>query len=323
LFIRLKELKMKIFNADETHALLDDFDLIEALLPAFMGTVEAPKRHQHTMEMVKNEDPTTLLLMPAWEAEDGVGIKIVTVTPGNMERGLASVGGQYLLLDGTTQVPKALFDGAALTVRRTAATSALASRYLSNKKSKTLLMVGTGALAPHLIKAHSLVRPIENVIVWGRNFEKTDAFANTLNLKGLKIVASKSLEEAVKEADIISCATLSTSPLILGDWVNPSTHIDLVGAYRPDMRESDDALIIKAKVFVDTYAGALAEGGDILQPLEAQIITQGHVLAEMKDLISENHNGRSSEKDITLFKSVGASLEDYAAARLAWDVSTK
>jgi len=312
---------MKIFNYEETHALLSFPPLIEGLKEAFQGGIQAPKRHHHTMETEKTEEPSTLLLMPAWKKNEGVGIKIVTVTPGNMARGLPSVGGHYIFLDGITKVPLALFDGGALTLMRTSATSALASRYLSRVNSKTFLMVGTGALAPHLIKAHASQRPLENIMIWGRNYKKAQILASSLEVEGANIKAIKNLESACAQTDIISTATLSSKPLIFGDWVKEGTHIDLVGAYRPDMRESDNALIQKSSVFVDTFLGALSEAGDIIQPLETGLINHESIKGEIKDLVSGGHKGRDTDKEITLFKSVGASLEDYTAASLAWDNS--
>jgi ornithine cyclodeaminase len=222
----------------------------------------------------------------------------------------------YVLLDGATGHPRAIIEGEALTLRRTAATSALASRLLSRADARTLLVVGTGALAPWMAEAHCAVRPIESVLVWGRRAERTAAMAAVLRARGVPAEAATDLERAVRAADIVSCATTSREPLVRGAWVRPGTHVDLVGAFTPQMRECDDALVSAARVFVDTYAGALQEGGDLVQPLAAGAIARGHVLAELAELARGEHAGRTGAAEVTLFKSVGTALEDLAAASL-------
>lgn len=306
---------MRSFSADETREALAYPETVEALRKAFQSEVEVPVRHHHTMAR-KSEPDATLLLMPAWEGERYVGIKILTVTPGNAQRSLPAILGIYLLNDGRTGAPLALIDGPMLTVRRTAAASALAADYLARKDSTHLLMVGTGALAPHLIEAHCSVRPIRRVSLWGRNVEKAEAIARTLDIDGVEITAVSDLEAAVPAADIISCATLSTDPLVRGAWLQPGQHLDLVGAFTPQMRESDDEAVRRASVFVDTRAGCLVEGGDIVQPLQQGVLVESDVVADLIDLTGGQHGGRAGDDQITLFKSVGTAVEDFAAAKL-------
>lgn len=306
---------MRNFSAEETHKALDFPSLVEALREAFRGDIEVPVRHHHTMKRAEEPD-ATLLLMPAWQGERYVGIKIVTVTPGNSSRSLPAILGVYLLNDGRTGAPLALIDGPMLTLRRTAAASALAADYLARPDSERLLMVGTGALSTHLIEAHAAVRPIRSVSVWGRNPEKARAVAASVDLPGVEVMAVDSLEAAVPEADVISCATLSTEPLVKGGWLQPGQHLDLVGAFTPKMRESDDEAVRRADVYVDTRAGCLKEGGDIVQPLADGVMTQGDVVADLLDMTAGRHGGRSSAEAITLFKSVGTAVEDFAAAQL-------
>jgi ornithine cyclodeaminase len=226
------------------------------------------------------------------------------------------VAALYVLLDGATGHPRAIIEGEALTLRRTAATSALASRLLSRPDARTLLVVGTGALAPWMAEAHCAVRPIESVLVWGRRPERTAAMTSALRARGMPAEAATDLERAVRAADIVSCATTACEPLVRGGWVRPGTHVDLAGAFTPQMRECDDALVAAARVFVDTYAGALQEGGDLVQPLASGAIARGHVLAELAELVRGEHPGRAGAAEVTLFKSVGTALEDLAAARL-------
>ena len=297
--------------ADEVNRALDYHSLVDALRDAFVAGAVAPVRSSH--EVTANGD--RLLLMPAWGG-GGLGVKIVTVYAGNRERGLASVAALYVLMDGDTGHPVALIDGEALTLRRTAAASALASSYLSREDARCLLVVGTGALAPYMALAHATVRPIDRVIVWGRSHERAVHMASALIEQGLDAEADAHLPDALAQADIVCCATTSRQPIILGHQVHAGQHVDLVGAFTPEMRESDDGLVTRATIFVDTYAGALKEAGDLVQPMALGIIKRDDVVAELADLARGSHRGRNSRDEITMFKSVGTALEDLCAARL-------
>ncbi len=305
---------MRVIAAGEVEAALDFESLVERLRQAFRRDIQAPVRHHHTIETAGQD--ATLLLMPAWQPRRNIGIKLATVFPDNAEHGLPAVMAVYLLLDGKTGSPKALIDGQMLTVRRTAAASALASRYLSRPDSERLLMVGTGAMAPHLILAHATVRPIRNVLIWGRDADKAAKLAKRLDRKDFRVAHTTDLEAAARGAHVISCATLSKEPLIRGAWLQPGTHLDLVGGFRPDMRETDDDAIRKARVFVDTRAGATKEAGDIVQPLESGVLTQDDIAADLFELTQGDKAGRRFYDQITLFKSAGTAIEDLAAAQL-------
>ena len=304
-------------DAAEIEGLLGFPALIDALAKGFAASWSVPVRHHYSIAMPGGEADQTLLLMPAWEPGEAIGVKLATITPGNGARGLPAVQAVYLVLDGKTGAPMALLDGAALTVRRTAAASALASRYLSRKDAGAMLMVGAGALARPLIEAHCSVRPIDRVRLWARDSAKARAKADQLIGSGVHVEAALDLEAAARSADIISCATLSRSPLIKGAWLKPGTHLDLVGAFTPEMREADDEAVKLASLFCDTREGALKEGGDLVQPLKAGLIAQGDIKGDLSDLVSGRHQGRASLREITLFKSVGTAIEDFAAARLA------
>jgi len=306
---------MRIIQAAEVDAALDYESLVERLRQAFRRDITVPLRHHHSIEG-EGAAVATLLLMPAWQAGRHIGIKMATVFPENGTHGLPAVMGAYLLLDGRTGSPLALIDGPALTARRTAAASALASSYLSRPDSERLLMVGTGALAPHLIAAHAALRPIHNVLVWGRSEEKAVKLAKSLDRPDFRVTATTDLEAAARGAHIISCATLSTTPLIAGDWLQPGQHLDLVGGFRPDMRETDDAAIRRARVFVDTRAGAGAEAGDIVQPIAAGVLDPADIAADLFELTRGDRAGRRYYDQITLFKSTGTAVEDLAAAEL-------
>jgi ornithine cyclodeaminase len=306
---------MRIVGADEVHASLDFPALIDALAAMFEAGCEVPLRHHHGIA-VPGAPEATLLLMPAWQPGAALGIKIVSVFPGNAARSLPAVMGQYLLLDAATGAPKALIDGTALTLRRTAAASALASRFLSRPESAHLLMAGTGALAPHLIAAHCAVRPIRRVTIWGRNRDHARAAAAKIDLPGIATTVAAKLEDAAAEADIISCATLATAPLVHGRWLRAGQHLDLVGGFTPAMREADDEAVRRAAVFVDTRGGAMKEAGDIVQPLASGALTAGAIKGDLFDLCRGTAPGRGAPGEITLFKSVGTALEDLAAAKL-------
>lgn len=306
---------LKVYTAEEIHAALDYPRLVEALREAFrVQGVEQPLRSSYPVGA--GEAPARLLSMPAWKAGDAIGVKLVTVFPENSAKGLGAVSAVYALFDGATGVPRAIFDGEAITNRRTAAASALASSYLSREDSATLLLVGTGNLASFLAEAHAAVRPIRRVLVWGRDAGKAAALAARLGAAGLAAEPVADLAAATAQADIISCATTSTQPLVRGRDLKPGTHLDLVGAFTPQMRESDDEAVARARVFVDTYAGALAEAGDLLQPAQSGAWSKDEVQADLHELAAKRKPGRISAEEITLFKSVGAAIEDLTAAKL-------
>lgn len=314
---------MRYFGPEAIDAALNFRELIDAVDKAFRGEIVAPLRHHHTLSMAGASD-ATLLLMPAWSgaavtgSEDGrfVGIKIVTVFPDNARHDRPSVQGTYLLLSGEDGGVLSALDGARLTLWRTAAASALAARALARKDATRLTMIGAGALAPFLIRAHAAVRPIEHVTIWNRSRPAAETLAEALADCDYAVRVSDDLAAAVGDADIVSAATLSSEPLIRGAWLKPGAHVDLVGAFRPDMRESDDDAVTRARIFVDTRAGAAREGGDIAIPLASGTITEADIIADLFDLCRENQVGRQSDSEITLFKSVGTAIEDLAAAIL-------
>lgn len=301
-------------DAGAAHAVLDWRVLIDALREAFRAGANAPVRSSYPVTPAGDR----LLLMPAWDASS-LGVKIVTVYPGNPARGLASVSALYLLMDAASGHPLALIDGEAITLRRTAAASALASLYLSRPDSRTLLAVGPGRLARYMVAAHCAVRPIERVLVWGRDRGRADALAEMLRVQGTTAESCATLAEGLARADIVTCATTSREPLVRGAAVKPGTHVDLVGAFTAEMRESDDELVERAEVFVDTFAAGLKEAGDLVQPIAAGRIAREHVRAELADLCAGRHPGRRAAQEITLFKSVGTALEDLCAARIAYE----
>lgn len=306
---------MRLISAEQVAQALSWPALIDSIGEAFRDGVEAPPRHHHSMN--REDGEATMLLMPAWQARGYIGVKMVNVFPQNSAHGLPAISGVYLLSEGAHGRPLACMDGSELTRRRTAAASALACRELARKEASSLLMVGTGKLAPMLIEAHAAVRPITRVRIWGRNPDKARALAEHYSDRFDTQVVTD-LATASSQADIISCATLSSIPLIKGAWLKTGSHLDLVGAFKPNMREADATCLRRGEVFVDTHAGAKGEAGDILQAVDEGAFDFSDIRADMSQLLRGERTGRSSDEAITVFKSVGASLEDLAAAIQVW-----
>lgn len=303
---------MRYIAAEQVHADLG-LDALADAIAATLPAATAPLRHSHSLP-----SGDTLLLMPAWsDRESGViGVKLVTVIPGNRARGLATVNSIYVVVDRASGAPLAVIDGDALTLRRTAAASRLAARYLARPDARKVLVIGTGRLAPFMARAHCQRRDVRRLRIWGRRGEGAQSLAQSLRDEGLPAQAVDDLEAAVRDSDIVSCATTATAPIVRGDWLAPGTHVDLVGGFRRDMREADDSAVARARIYVDTYAGVLSEAADIADPLERGVIGRDRVLGELAELVTGSVPGRGSDTEITLFKSVGTALEDLAAAQL-------
>ncbi len=318
---------MRIFDGAAVDAALAYPALVDTLAAAFAKGAIAPVRQHHGIAL-DGRPEATLLLMPAWEAREPgsvlagryMGVKCVTVFSDNAALGKPAVLGTYLLLSAATGETLAVMDATRLTAWRTAAASALASRYLSRPDAARLLMVGAGALAPFLVRAHASVRPIREVAVWNRSRPRAQALVSELAQAGIAATLVDDLAAAVGAADIVSTATLSSEPVVQGAWLEPGTHLDCVGAFKPSMRETDDEVARRARIFVDTRAGAVAEAGDIVQPLQAGIIGNEAVLGELSELCRGTVQGRRSADEITMFKSVGASIEDLAAAIAVYEL---
>jgi alanine dehydrogenase len=291
--------------------------LIPAIHAVFASGCLVPSRTVHTFEVPGDPDGT-LLMMPAWQRGQALVVKTAIVVPGNGARGLPAVSAVVQVFDGTTGEPRAVLDGGEITARRTAATSAMAADMLARPDVGHLLIVGAGRIARNLAEAHCSVRRYQRISIWARRAEAASALAADLSGLAPKVATTESLEAAAREADVIGCATLSREPLVRGAWLKPGVHLDLVGAYRHDLRETDDEAIRRASIiYVDTFDGALAEAGDLLLPIASGAITRAHITGELVDLCRGTGPVRQDETTITLFKSVGTAIEDYAAASLA------
>jgi len=315
---------VRTIDGDETEARGGYPHLIDVLDEAFRVGAVSPLRHHHQIPL-EGRPEATLLLMPAWTSSTPgaetagryAGVKMVTVVPDNGARhALPAISGIYLLIETDTGQPCALIDGPRLTVLRTAAASALGARYLARSDTTRMTMLGAGALAPYLIRAHASVRPIREVTVWNRTRANADRMCAELQpmLPNISFDVTDDLEAAVRRADLVSAATISTEPLIKGAWLSPGTHVDCVGAFRPDMRETDDDAMRRARVWVDTMVGGLNEAGDVVQAIASGALRQSDIKGDLFALARDPAPARSSDDEITLFKSVGASIEDLFAA---------
>jgi len=311
---------MRVITADDINRVLTYGALIGALDDAFRSDIAAPDKIAHFIPQPSGGE-AKVMLMPAWtnSGERFIGCKLVNLFPGNAKRNKPAVSGSYVLMSGDTGETLAVMDGAALTAWRTAAASALAARYLARDDASHLLMIGAGALAPHLVRAHCAVRPIKRVTLWNRTRSRAISTAFALSAQGLSPAIADDLEEAVREADIVSCATLSPTPLVRGAWLKKGTHVDLVGAFSVKTREADDAAIRRARVYVDSRAAAPKASGDIAIPLKKKIIAQKNIQGDLFELARGKAKGRKRKDEITLFKSTGLALEDLAAAVLVWN----
>ncbi|MFN3546755.1 MAG: ornithine cyclodeaminase family protein [Mesorhizobium sp.] len=311
---------MRMIDAEAVDRSLSFAGLVETLRTAFRDGAVQPVRHHHTIERPDGA-ASTLLLMPAWTdferagTSDGgfVGVKIVTVSPDNNAIGKPAVMGLYLLLDGRTGEPLAMIDGQRLTQWRTACASALAASYLAREDASSLLVIGAGALSPFLARAHAAVRPIQRIRIWNRTPANAEKVVAGLAGLGLDVAVAPDLDAAVAEADIVSSCTISTEPLVKGVLLKPGALVDLVGGFTPAMREADDETIRRARVHVDTLAGATKEAGDIVQPLASGVLERKTIAGDLFGLTRGEIAGRLVADEITLFKSVGAALEDLAA----------
>ncbi|MEM9466297.1 MAG: ornithine cyclodeaminase family protein [Actinomycetota bacterium] len=307
---------MRFFTDDDIGAALPWSALIESIEQILVepGAV-APARTFHTVPDGNGND-AAFLLKPGWVAGEIIGVKAVTVFPDNGAQNLPMVQAGVLLFDGSTGSLVGACEANTLTTRRTAAASAVAAKRLARADARRLLVVGTGALAPMAVQAHAHVRDYDTIEVWGRDTTKAEAVVAAVAVEGVEAVVATDLDAAVGDADVISCVTGATEPLVRGALLRTGAHVDLIGGFSHAMREADDEVVRRATVFVDTYDDA-ALAGDIAQPIESGLLRSEDLVADLADLVAGRHPGRRDDDEITMFKSAGTALEDLAAARLA------
>jgi ornithine cyclodeaminase len=309
---------LRILNRQDVTRLLPMEDCIDvvadAMRAASAGMVSVPPRSVTSLM----DNSGHMFLMPASALEPPVyGAKVIGHHLGNPARGLPSVQGYISLFDHKTGVPVAIVEGSSITALRTAATSALATRELARQDANSHGVMGTGAQAAAHIEAIACIRPIAEVIVWGRDAEKTIAFAGEhASRTGCRVAASGD-PGAVAACDVVTTATGASEPVLRGDWLKAGAHVNLVGAHSAATREADTALVTRAKIYVDLLQSAMAEAGDILIPISEQAMTADAIVGELGQLLSGEIRGRTADSDITLYKSLGIAAQDlFAAARV-------
>lgn len=312
---------MQIISATDVQASLDWAQLIPHLRQTYASEYTMPQRQVMRLSPEGNNHDAFALL-PSWN-DEVIALKAFTYFPKNTAPH-SSLYSQILLFDRNHGEPLALVEGRSITFWRTAGISALASQLLSRENSETLLVLGTGNLAPYLIRAHCSVRPIKRVVLWGRNSQKAQACLDAIvrEIPHIHFSVATDLREACASADVIVSATGSLDVLLHGDWIHPGTHVDLLGNHHADHRECDSALVTKAQVYVDTYLNCLKEAGEILIPIAEGVFHRDNIRGELADLCASRCPARQSATDITLFKSVGAALGDLATAHAVYKKKT-
>ena len=307
---------MRFYGADETRVRLAFAPLVDAVQAMFARGCELPPRQ--VLELARDgAEPVTSLVMAAWQEGRCYGVKVVNIAPGNGARGLPGLHSTYVLYDASSGVPLAWIDGDEITARRTAATSALAASWLAPASASHLALIGAGRIARLLPEAHRVVRPIERVTVWARSPARADALVDELARDGFRARVAASVEAAVAEADIVSCATLARAPLVFGGWLAPGSHLDLIGSFTPAMREADDSCFAGARVIVDSDDAAV-KSGDLIGPLARGVVGRD-AIGTLAELVRGARDAGRAPGQRTVFKSVGSALEDLAAAMLVHD----
>jgi ornithine cyclodeaminase/alanine dehydrogenase len=308
-----------ILSRSDLEKILTMKDVIEYVEMAFLelqrGTAILPMRATITL----SEKHGWIGVMPAYLGRMGsLSTKIVTVFEKNLEKNMPTIMATIILNDSETGAPLAIMDGTLITAMRTGAVCGVATKYLARKDSKNVGIFGAGVQARTQLMAMCAVREIKKALVHDVVKERAESFASEMS-KILKIpVEACEPRDLVAQSDIIVTATTSKTPVFDGSWVKPGTHLNLIGSFKPDVREVDEEVIKKAKIVVDQKSAALEEAGDIIIPLKAGIITEKDIYAELGELAAGLKPGRTSDFEITLFKSVGLGIQDCAAAWLAY-----
>ena len=308
---------MQYFSAEQVHEACSSYPDLVSALEAYHQEDPADLKDMLLSSIQEDPEPDNhLLIRAAWSHGTMLGLKAASVFPKNtINSDLPAIHAIYALYDGQNGVPIAVMDGTVTTYYKTAADSALGGKHLANSGVETMAMIGAGAMAPHLIQAHCSIHPtIKRVIIWNRTESRARELMDSLDIRGVEIETSNDLEQTVRQARLISSATMTLEPIIKGDWLSPGTHLDLIGAYRLDMREADDDAILKSRIFVDSRKTTIGEIGEITTPLNEGLISESDILADLYELCSGKHNGRSTAEEITMFKNGGGGHLDLMTA---------
>ena len=308
---------MKVISAEEVHSALSYPELVDSLQEAYGGKYSMPPRQVFLLDENTNNDAFAVL--PSWN-DQFIGVKAFTYFP-EAEVPYKSLYSKILLFNRDHGEPLALVDGTTVTFWRTAGISGLATRLLSREDSETMLLLGTGNLAPYIIRANLSVRPLKRVMVWGRNLAKAEAVVETMQkeFSNVEFSAIEDRRTACSEADIVVAATGSHEPIVLGEWIKPGTHTDFIGNHHADKRECDTDLITKARVYADSRVNAFNEAGEILVPIKEGVFAKEGVIAELSEMCRGDAVLRENEEEVTLFKSIGMAMSDLVGAGLAYN----
>jgi len=288
-------------------------ELLVALASGLQLPIESPMRSA----FAPNHDDSTVLIMPAWKRGDVMGVKLVSIWPGNHALDKSAVSGVYVLISCKDGNPVAVMDGTELTLRRTAATAALGARMLARKDSRTLVILGTGSLALPMALAHAAAMPWDRILVWGRNLAKAQRVVEALAALGVGAQAHGDLQAVLAQADVVVAATTATEPFVRSAWVRPGTHLGLIGAFTPAMAEAEPTLMARSQVFVDSRESILHKGGEVLQAIQQGLMQATDIVAELAEMVAHPDKAwRQHPQSITVFKSVGFASLDLITAEL-------
>jgi alanine dehydrogenase len=320
--------RLLVLGRTDLERLLTPLEVIEVLADAFAGYARGLAAVPPRSGSPVTDDGVLMVMPAALRASEGrpgvAGAKLLTVHTGNRARGVPTIHATYALIDATTGTPLAILEGTFITAIRTGATSALAARLLARPDSRRVTCFGAGVQARFQLHCLATVLPLAEVEIVGRDPDRARAFAETMARElGLAVTVSSDARGAVRTADVVTCATTSSTPVVFGADLPTGAHVDAVGAYRPDMRELDTDAVRRARVVVDTYAGALEEAGDVMIPLAEGAIDRGHIRGELAELVVGARPGRQDAAEVTVFKSVGFALEDLVTARLAYRLASE
>ncbi len=282
--------------------LLDWLELTDALATGH----DLPQAEIADLFLYRDKD--TLLNRSAWISGLGLAVKVATIFPGNLAKGKGAIGGAVNVFSDDDGALEAIIDFHLVTKWKTAGDSLLAARRLARPDTREILIVGAGTVGQNLRHAYGAAFPQARFTIWNRGRAGAEAFA----ARNPDCAVADDLATAVGRADIIACATMSTEPVLQGEWLRPGQHIDLIGAYRPDMREADDTALLRSRVFVDSRATTIGHIGELKIPIAAGVIDEGHVVADYYDLPAFS---RRSDDEITLFKNGGGAHLDLMTAR--------
>jgi len=310
---------MRYVGQQEVAEALPYGELIESLRQIYQDDGMSAERELIDLEELGDAEGACMAFMPAWGPGHDLTAKIFTLFHNNREKGIATIHATIFVFDSSNGSLKAIVDGTEVTRRRTACMSALAADYLARQDSSKLLVCGAGALAPHAALALASVRPIDSIEVWARREKAAESVVDFLRSQrgDIDVGVANDLSEACQRADIITCQTSASQPIVFGNWITAGTHLDFVGSHDPNKRECDDNAVRISKIYVDVMETAMREAGDILIPLKGGVISKAQIIGDLSDLTRRNVSGRTCDEEITLFKSTGSSLADLAAAELA------